>query len=76
MLMALDLNGIACSGGSACQSGSVGASHVLSAMGIAPDLVAGQLRLSIGCLTTADSIDRIADVFGTLAAKARGQVTA
>jgi cysteine desulfurase len=76
MLMALDLKGIACSGGSACQSGSVGASHVLSAMGVRADLVAGQLRLSLGCLTTSDAVDRVADVLPALAAKARGQAVA
>jgi cysteine desulfurase len=76
MLMALDLKGIACSGGSACQSGSVGASHVLSAMGIAPDFVAGQLRLSLGSLTTDESVARVVEVLPALAAKARGQVTA
>jgi cysteine desulfurase len=72
LLMALDLKGVAASGGSACQSGSVGASHVLSAMGVAPDLIAGQLRLSIGCLTTEDAIDRVAEILPALAAKARG----
>jgi cysteine desulfurase len=72
MLMALDLKGIACSGGSACQSGSVGASHVLSAMGVTPDLVAGQLRLSLGCLSTDEGIDRVAEILPALAAKARG----
>jgi cysteine desulfurase len=76
LLMALDLKGIACSGGSACQSGSVGASHVLAAMGVAPDLVAGQLRLSLGVLTTDEGIDRLIDVLPALAAKARGQVVA
>jgi cysteine desulfurase len=72
LLMALDLQGVACSGGSACQSGSVGASHVLSAMGVAPDLVAAQLRLSLGCLSTNESIDRVAEILPALAVKARG----
>ena len=76
LLMALDLKGVACSGGSACQSGSVGASHVLAAMGVAPDLVAGQLRLSLGVLSSDEGIDRIIDVLPALAAKARGQVVA
>jgi cysteine desulfurase len=76
MLMALDLKGIACSGGSACQSGSVGASHVLSAMGVKPDIVAGQLRLSLGSLTTPEAIDRVIDVLPALAAKARGLTAA
>ena len=71
MLMALDLKGIACSGGSACQSGSVGESHVLLAMGVPPDLVAGQLRLSLGCLTTDADVREVAEVLPALAAKAR-----
>jgi cysteine desulfurase len=72
MLMALDLKGIAASGGSACQSGSVGASHVLSAMGVRPDLIAGQLRLSLGVLSTEENVDAVAEILPVLAAKARG----
>ncbi len=71
MLMALDMAGIAASGGSACQSGSVGASHVLSAMGVPPELANAQLRLSIGALTTPADIERVALVLPQLAAKAR-----
>ncbi len=71
MLMALDMAGIAASGGSACQSGSVGASHVLSAMGVAPDLANAQLRLSIGALTTPDDIEHVLALLPQLAAKAR-----
>jgi cysteine desulfurase len=72
MLMALDLRGVACSAGSACQSGSVSASHVLSAMGVSPDLANAALRLSLGCLSDAQCVRRVADVLGILAAKARG----
>ena len=71
MLMALDLRGIAASGGSACQSGAVGASHVLSALGVAPDLVHAAIRMSLGSLTTPDSIDRVIEVFPGLVAKSR-----
>jgi cysteine desulfurase len=73
MLMALDLRGIGCSAGSACQSGSITPSHVLSAIGVPPDLATAAIRMSIGCLTTDACIDRIADVFPALVAKARGQ---
>jgi cysteine desulfurase len=48
LLMRLDLDGIALSSGSACSSGKVGPSHVLAAMGVAPELAAGALRLSLG----------------------------
>ena len=72
MLMALDLRGIACSAGSACQSGSVSPSHVLSAMGVAPELASAAIRMSLGSLTTDASIDRVAEVFPALVAKARG----
>jgi cysteine desulfurase len=76
LLMALDLQGIACSAGSACQSGSVTPSHVLSACGISPDVAGAALRLSLGCLTTGDAIDRVAQVLPALVRKARGQAPA
>jgi cysteine desulfurase len=51
-LIRLDLAGIAVSAGSACSSGKVGASHVLRAMGIAPDLARSAVRISLGPTTT------------------------
>jgi cysteine desulfurase len=72
LLMALDLRGIACSAGSACQSGSVSASHVLTAMGVQPELANAALRLSLGCLSTTECVTRTVDVLATLADKARG----
>lgn len=71
MLMALDMRGIACSAGSACQSGSMSASHVLHAMGVSPEIANAALRLSLGALTTEASIDRVVDVMSMLATKAR-----
>jgi cysteine desulfurase len=72
MLMALDLRDIACSAGSACQSGSVNPSHVLEAMGVAPEIASAAIRMSLGSLTTEASIDRVAEVYPALVAKARG----
>jgi cysteine desulfurase len=72
MLMALDLKGIAASGGSACQSGSINPSHVLAAMGVRADIAGAAVRMSIGCLTTDACIDRVAEVFPALALRARG----
>jgi cysteine desulfurase len=74
LLMALDLQGIACSAGSACQSGSVTPSHVLTACGVRPDIANAAIRMSLGCLTTDACVDRVADVFPALVRKARGQL--
>jgi cysteine desulfurase len=71
LLMALDLKGIAASGGSACQSGSISPSHVLLAMGVRADLASAAVRMSFGSLTTEECIDRVADVFPALIEKAR-----
>jgi cysteine desulfurase len=71
LLMALDLRGIAASGGSACQSGSIDPSHVLSALGVRPDLANAAIRMSLGSLTTNHCIDRVIEVFPALVAKAR-----
>ena len=71
MLMALDLRGVGCSAGSACQSGSITPSHVLSAIGVSPDLAGAAIRMSLGSLTTDAGIDRVAELFPTLVEKAR-----
>ena len=76
LLMALDLRGIAASGGSACQSGSVTPSHVLSALGVRPDLASAAVRMSLGALTTDEGIDRVIEVLPALVAKARQLATA
>jgi cysteine desulfurase len=72
MLMALDLRGIGCSAGSACQSGSIEPSHVLSAIGVEPDLASSAIRMSLGALTDDAAIARVAEVFPALVEKARG----
>ena len=71
LLMALDLAGIAASGGSACQSGSVSPSHVLSAMGVSRALAGAAVRLSVGIMTTDAEIARVSEVFPALVEKAR-----
>jgi cysteine desulfurase len=76
MLMALDLRGIACSGGSACQSGSVTPSHVLSALGVAPALANAAVRMSFGPINTEADVDRVAELFPKLVAKARSMAAA
>ena len=71
LLMALDLRGIAASGGSACQSGNAAPSHVLLAMGVPPDLAASAVRMSLGCLTTESCVERVASLFPELVRKSR-----
>ena len=72
LLMALDLQGVACSSGSACQSGSITPSHVLSAMGVRADIANAAIRMSFGALSTPADVDRVAELFPALIAKARG----
>jgi cysteine desulfurase len=60
MVMALDLDGVACSTGSACVTGSTEVSHVLTAMGYPEDEAKGALRVSLGRNTTAAEIDEAA----------------
>jgi cysteine desulfurase len=76
LLMALDLRGIACSAGSACQSGSISPSHVLAAIGVPADLASSAIRMSLGCLSTDACVDRVIDVFPMLIEKARRLATA
>jgi cysteine desulfurase len=71
LLMALDLQGIAASGGSACQTGNSAPSHVLVAMGLSPELAAGAIRLSFGCLSTPEQVERVSTLFPTLVNRAR-----
>ncbi len=60
--LGLDLEGICCSVGSACTTGSTEVSHVLSAMGYPPDEARGALRLSLGRTTTDAEIDTACEV--------------
>jgi len=57
MLMALDLEGVCASSGSACMVGSVVASHVLLAMGLSLERAASAIRFSLGKATTGEQID-------------------
>ncbi|UJW86271.1 cysteine desulfurase family protein [Devosia sp. SL43] len=56
-MMALDLMGLSVSSGSACSSGKVGPSHVLAAMGVAPELADCALRISMGWNSTVDDVN-------------------
>ena len=57
LLIALDMRGVAVSTGSACASGSLEPSHVLTALGLSRQEVRGSLRFSLSAYTTRDEID-------------------
>lgn len=59
ILLGLDMQGICASSGSACSTGSIEPSHVLTAMGIPSDLARGSLRLSFGRANTRNDIQHI-----------------
>ena len=59
MIIQLDINGIAASTGSACSSAKLTASHVLTAIGLAPQAAHGSLRLSIGRWTKESDINYV-----------------
>ena len=62
LLIALDLEGIAVSTGSACSSGTLEPSHVLKAMGLGSSRAQSSLRFSLGTSNTDEQVDRVLDV--------------
>jgi cysteine desulfurase len=71
--MAMDLAGFAVSAGSACSSGKVRASRVLTAMGFDPALAGQAIRVSIGPGVTKDDVLRFGDAWTAAYAKARAR---
>ena len=61
MVIALDLRGFAVSTGSACSSGAITPSHVLTAMGLSADRARSSLRFSLGRSNTAEQVDALTD---------------
>ena len=71
VLLALDLQGVSASSGSACTSGSLEPSHVLTAMGVPLELARGSLRLSVGKDNTDEDIDRLLEVMPGIVSRLR-----
>ena len=59
MILSLDLEGVAVSSGSACTSGTLEPSHVLTAMGIPAELSQTALRFSLGRDNTMEQVERV-----------------
>lgn len=72
LLIALDLEGIAVSTGSACSSGTLEPSHVLRAMGLSTHRTQNSLRFSLGQFSTEEEVERVLDVLPRLVEKLRG----
>jgi cysteine desulfurase len=62
LVISLDLKGVAVSTGSACSSGSLEPSHVLTAIGKTPDEAHGSLRFSLNAMNTAEDVDYVLEV--------------
>ena len=78
ILIALDLAGIAASSGSACTSARQQPSHVLEAVGIPAEELAGGLRLSLGYSNTAQQVElllqNLPDIVGSAAPDSSGDI--
>src|SRR5206468_1601762 len=72
ILMALDLEGICASSGSACMVGSVVASHVLLAMGLSTELAGAAVRFSLGRETIEQEIGCAGAIIGRVINRIRG----
>jgi cysteine desulfurase len=71
LVIALDLKGLAVSGGSACQSGATEPSHVLTAMGLGEARARASIRLSLSRLTTSQEVERAVELVPAAVARLR-----
>jgi cysteine desulfurase len=76
LLIALDLEGICASAGSACHSGSTNPSSVLMAMGLSVDEARSTLRLSLGWSSDEGDVDAALEAIPRLAARVRAEIPA
>ena len=71
ILMDLDQHDICASSGSACTSGTLEVSHVLTALGLADELARGSVRLTTGRATSDEDVERLLDVMPDVVARVR-----
>ncbi|TMG00683.1 MAG: cysteine desulfurase [Chloroflexi bacterium] len=71
ILIALDLAGVAASSGSACTSGSLEPSHVLTALGVPEDLARGSLRLTVGTDNAPEQIEHVLEILPGIVSRIR-----
>jgi cysteine desulfurase len=73
LLIALDLEGVGASAGAACAAGGIEPSHVLRAMGLAPERVQSSLRFSLARTTTEADIEHAGDIISAVVARMRNK---
>jgi cysteine desulfurase len=71
MLLLLDQQGICASSGSACTSGSLDPSHVLTALGLTPEQAVSSVRFTVGKAVTHADIDRVLELLPGMVAQLR-----
>ena len=71
LLLMLDIEGICCSSGSACTSGSLDPSHVLLALGLSHEVAHGSLRITMSRYTTEAEIDKFLEILPSVVKKLR-----
>ena len=71
IILSLDLKGVAVASGSACTSGTLEPSHVLSAMGIAPEIAQGAIRFSFGRDNTMEDVDYVTGILPEMVSRLR-----
>ncbi len=76
LVIALDLDGIAISAGSACSSGKAGTSYVPVAMGYDETAAASMIRVSFGWQNSHDDVERFIEGYGAAVKRMRGQNSA
>lgn len=72
LLLLLDQAGICASSGSACTTGALTPSHVLTAMGLKADRARGSIRFSLGIYNSEQDVDQLLDCLPAIVAKLRG----
>jgi cysteine desulfurase len=71
LLMMLDMEGFACSSGSACKTGDPEPSDVLLALGLGSEWALGSLRVTLGTRSTSDEVDRFLEILPSVVDRAR-----
>ncbi len=73
LLLLLDREGVCASSGSACSTGSLAPSHVLTAMGVSRPMALGSVRWSLGRMTEPETIETVTRLVPSLVARLRGE---